>query len=130
MSLTSNISKVLKKLIHKCLYHFLGQNEILYNNQYGFRNNHSAIDVLIDITEKIRNALDYKYYAFNIFIDLEKVFDTVNRTMGNVMFFFFVAGNYCKNLVDRTAYNKRVHFFSIIYTKTIGLFLVVFNINT
>ena len=90
MSLTSNISKVLKKLIHKCLYHFLGQNEILYNNQYGFRNNHSAIDVLIDITEKIRNALDYKYYAFNIFIDLEKVFDTVNRTMGNVMFFFFL----------------------------------------
>ena len=89
MSLTSNISKVLKKLIHKCLYHFLDQNEILYNNQYGFRNNYSAIHVLTDITEKTRNALGYKYHAFNIFIDLEKVFDTVNRTMGNVMFFFF-----------------------------------------
>ena len=80
ISLTSNISKILEKLVHKCLFCFLDQNETLYNNQYGFRNNHSATHALIDITEKIRNALDSKYYACGVFIDLEKVFDTVNHT--------------------------------------------------
>ena len=71
ISLTSNISKILEKLVHKCLYHC----------QYGFGNNHSAIHVLINITEKIRNALDNKYYACRVFIDLKKAFDTVNHTI-------------------------------------------------
>ena len=54
---------------------------ILYNNQYGFRNNHSAINALIDITKKIRNALDNKNYACGVFIDLEKSFATANHTI-------------------------------------------------
>ena len=61
--ITSNISKVLEKLVHKRLFCFLAHNEILYNKQYSFRNNHSATHALIDITQKIRNALDSKYYA-------------------------------------------------------------------
>ena len=52
ISLTSNISKILEKLVHKRLYYFLDQNEVLSNNQYGFRNNHSTIHTLIEITEK------------------------------------------------------------------------------
>ena len=81
ISLTSNISKIVEKLVHKCLYHFLDQNEILYNNQYSFRNNHSTIYALIDITEKIINALDNNNYACAVSIDLEKAFDTVNHTI-------------------------------------------------
>ena len=36
---------------------------------------------MTDITKKIRNALDNKYYACDVFIDLEKVFDTLNQTI-------------------------------------------------
>ena len=50
-------AQILKKLVHKCLYHFQDQNEILCNNQHGFRNNHSAIHMLIDITEKKKKML-------------------------------------------------------------------------
>ena len=49
---------------------FLETNEILYKNQFGFRNKHSMNDVLIDITEKVRDALDKKLFACGIFIDL------------------------------------------------------------
>ena len=69
------------KLVHKHLYCFLDQNEILYNNQYGFRYNHSATHTLNDISEKIVNALDSEYYACGAFIDLEKAFDTVDHTI-------------------------------------------------
>ena len=81
ISRTSKNSKILEKLVHKPLYCLLDQNEILYNNQYGFRNNHPATHAVIDITEKIRNAFDSKYYACRVFIDLEKAFDTVNHTV-------------------------------------------------
>ena len=72
-NIKSNLSKILEKLVHKRLYFFLDQNEILYNNQYGFQNNYSAIHASIGITEK--------YYAYGVFIDLEKAFDTVNHTI-------------------------------------------------
>ena len=81
ISLTSSISKILEKLVHKCLNHFLDQNEILYNNQNGFRNSQLAIHSLIDVTEEIRNALDNENYACGVFIDLEKAFDTVNHAI-------------------------------------------------
>ena len=34
---------------------------------------------LIEVTEKIREALDKKHFASGIFIDLQKAFDTVNH---------------------------------------------------
>ena len=70
-----------RKSVHKCLFHFLDQNEILCNNQNGFRNNQLAIHTLTDITEEIRNALDNENYACGVFIDLEKAFDTVNHAI-------------------------------------------------
>ena len=80
VSLTSNISNILEKIAHKGLYRFLDQNEVLQNTQYGFRNNPS-IHALIDITEKIGNALDNKYYVWGVFIDLEKAFEEVFHTI-------------------------------------------------
>ena len=72
---------MLEKLIHKRVFCFLDKNETLYNNQYGFRNNHSATHAVIDITEKIRNTLSSKYYACSVFTDLGKAFDAVNHTI-------------------------------------------------
>ena len=48
ISLTSNISKLLERLIHTRLYSFLESNKVIYNRQFGFRNNHSTTHALID----------------------------------------------------------------------------------
>ena len=37
--------------------------------------------MLIQIVEKIRNAIENKMYGCGIFIDLKKAFDTVNHTI-------------------------------------------------
>ena len=81
ISLTSNISKKTKKLVHQRLYLFLKQNNILYNNQYGFRNKHCTNLSLVDITEKLRKVLDSKHYARGVNISLHQAFDTVNHSI-------------------------------------------------
>ena len=58
---------------------FLEANETLYKNQFGFKNKHSTNHALIDITGKIRDALDKKLLACGIFRELQKAFDTVNH---------------------------------------------------
>ena len=79
ISLTSNISKIMEKLAHQRLYLFLENNNVLYDKQFGFRNKHSPNHALIEITEKIREALDKRQFVCGIFIDLQKAFDTVNH---------------------------------------------------
>ena len=81
ISLTSNISKLLKKLIRTRLYLFLESNKVICNCQFGFRDNHSTTHALIDITEKIRSALNKGIFACGVYVDLQKAFDTVNHSI-------------------------------------------------
>ena len=64
--------------MHKRLYDFLQENNILFQNQFGFRKNNSTT-FFIQITEKIKETIDDKRYGCGIFIDLCKAFDTVNH---------------------------------------------------
>ena len=63
ISLLSNISKIIERLIHSHLMTFLKTNKILYEIQFGFRHNHSTIHALSAITEKIRQACDSGNFA-------------------------------------------------------------------
>ena len=63
----------------KRTYSFLEKYSCLYKYQFGFRKNHSTNHALIEITEKIRKALDSGKFACGIFVDLQKAFDTVNH---------------------------------------------------
>ena len=76
VSLLSNISRTIEKLVHRQLYGFLEFNNYLYTNQYGFRNLHSTNHALITITEKIRKAIDNGEITCGVFLDLQKAFDT------------------------------------------------------
>ena len=46
--LLSDIEKVLEKPMYKRLYTFLNNNNIIYNLQFGFREQHSTSHVLIN----------------------------------------------------------------------------------
>ena len=79
VSLKSNLSKLMEKLVHKRLHNFLEKHKSLYGHQYSFQKKHSTNHALIDITEKIRSALDQNMLTCGIFIDLHKAFDIVNH---------------------------------------------------
>ena len=54
ISLLSIFNKIIEKLMHKQLYNFLNTHDILFKNQFGFRQNNSTTFALIQINEKIK----------------------------------------------------------------------------
>ena len=79
VSLLSNIEKILEKRMYKRLYTFLNNNNIIYNLQFGLRQQYSTSHALINITEIIRKALDNGNIGCGVFADLQKAFDTVDH---------------------------------------------------
>ena len=55
------------------------KKNILYPNQFGFRENHSTELAAITITEEMKRSIDDGNFACGIFLDLKKAFDTVNH---------------------------------------------------
>ena len=60
-------------------YTFLDNKNIIYNLQFGFRQQYSISHVLINITENIRKALDNGNIGCGVFVDLQKAFVTVDH---------------------------------------------------
>ena len=65
--------------MNKRLCTFLNKNNIIYNSQFGFRQQYSTSHALIKITENIRKALDDGNIGCGDFVDLQKGFDTVDQ---------------------------------------------------
>ena len=81
ISLLPNFSKILEKLMFNRLTDFVNRCEILYEQQYGFRQNFSTDLALIELSDKIAEAMDNKKHMMGIFIDLSKAFDTLNHSI-------------------------------------------------
>ena len=79
ISLLSNISKVLERLMYHRLYNFLELNSVIYDFRFGFRQKYSTSYALIHLTDKIREQLDRGNFACGIIVDLQKAFDTVDH---------------------------------------------------
>ena len=97
--LLSIFDKIIEELMHKRLYDFLQEHNVVFQNQFWFRKNNSTTFALLEITEKINETIDNKNYGCGIFIDLCKAFDTVNHEIllrklehygirGKVLFWF------------------------------------------
>ena len=58
VSLLPQFSKILEKLINNRIIKFIKINNILANEQYGFRDHHSTASALLDLVETISTSLD------------------------------------------------------------------------
>ena len=77
ISLFPSLSKILEKLIKICLLKFFDKHQVLYENQYGFREKYSTLHALLDVTSETNNAIQRNHYTVLMFIDLRKAFDSV-----------------------------------------------------
>ncbi len=79
VSLLPFIAKTLERVVFNQLSLFLAQNNILDNNQSGFRSGHSTETALLSVTEALRLARAASKSSVLILLDLSAAFDTVNH---------------------------------------------------
>ena len=72
-------SKVYENLMYNSLVSYFDKYNILYQNQFDFRQGHSSHHALITLVNKITQSLDSGDMVIGIFLDLKKAFDTVNH---------------------------------------------------
>ena len=61
------------------MYSFLTKNKLIYEKQFGFRSNYSTNHALISLTKNLNKYIDSSHFVAGVFVDLEKVFHTVNH---------------------------------------------------
>ena len=72
-------SKILERLMYNRLISFINKHKLLYNLQFGFRDEYSTNIAMIYLIDKISNLLDNGEYVLGLFLDFTKAFDTVNH---------------------------------------------------
>ena len=77
ISLLSTIGKGIEKLVHKHVFNFFRDNEILTALQSGFVEGDSTVNQLVDIYNTFCKAFDDGKEVRAIFFDISKAFDTV-----------------------------------------------------
>lgn len=78
ISLLTIVAKLLEKVIKHRLSKFLEENNLLANNQFGFRHKRSTEDAVIKLTDTVASSLDKGERCIGVFLDLKKAFDTVS----------------------------------------------------
>ena len=79
ISVSNIFSKIFERLMYNKLIQFLDQYNVLYQNQFWFRQGHSTHHALITLVDNITKSLDDGDIVIGVFLDLKKTFDTVNH---------------------------------------------------
>ena len=79
ISLLSNLSKILERVVESRLRKHLEENNILFENQYGFRAKHNTTHAVLKLSNLISNALNEGKQAIAIFVDTKKAFDCTDH---------------------------------------------------
>ncbi len=81
ISLLLSISKIFEKVIFNQLYQYFKINNLFYNAQYGFRNEHSTEFAAYELIDRIIQDLYENSTPISIFLDLAKSFDTLDHSI-------------------------------------------------
>ena len=78
ISILPTISKVFERVIHVQLYDYFCKNNLLCEQQYGFRSKHSTELATIKLVDFLVKSMDENKIPGAIYLDLSKAFDTLN----------------------------------------------------
>lgn len=81
ISLMSTVAKLFNSILSKRITEYLDSNELLCEEQNGFRKLRSCIDHIYTLYSILRRRKDEKLSTFLCFIDFAKAFDSVNHEL-------------------------------------------------
>ena len=67
--------------MHYQFYQYLNQNNLLNENQFGFRPKHSTVIAVSKFADEILFNMERGKLCGAVFLDLSKAFDTVDHTI-------------------------------------------------
>ena len=79
ISILSQLNKIFEKLTFTRINNYLEKYHLIFDKQFGFRQNSSTSHAISNIYEKLIKNSDAGMYNRCIFLDLTKAFDTVNH---------------------------------------------------
>ncbi|KAL7293053.1 hypothetical protein TKK_0013497 [Trichogramma kaykai] len=71
------LSELLERVVHSQLSSYLINHDILSPHQHGFRPYHSTQTAILDITERVRSAIDERMVSILVSFDFSKAFDII-----------------------------------------------------
>ncbi|KAL7306664.1 hypothetical protein TKK_0001340 [Trichogramma kaykai] len=77
IALLPEISKLLERVIHSQLLSHLIEHNLLTPHQHGFRPGHSTHTAILDVTERVRTAIDKREISIVVSFDFSKAFDSI-----------------------------------------------------
>ena len=78
ISLLPTISKIFERILYNQLYEYFNSNNLLAEQQYGFRSNHSTEYATIKFVDHISKEMESGNTPAALYIDLSKAFDTLS----------------------------------------------------
>lgn len=79
--LNSCLGKVMERLINNRLMHILESRKLISSHQYAFRKGRTTVDHLTEMEKIIREAFVKHEYAYAVFLDVSKAYDTTWRRL-------------------------------------------------
>ena len=114
ISLLPTISKVFERVIYDQMYLYFNNNNLLADEQFGFRKNHSTEYAAIKLVDHISNEMESGKTPVTLFIDLSKAFDTLSfDILLQKLSYYGIAGvnlklmaNYLRNRKQYVVFNN------------------------
>ena len=79
ISVTCNASKIFDQLLNTRVQNFFQNNNLLSQNQFGFRKSRSTEQAAMKLIHRILPAISDKLFAVCVFLDFSACFDTIDR---------------------------------------------------
>jgi hypothetical protein len=81
VSVLPTFSKILERIMYDRVFLFIQKNNILAQNQYGFRKGFSTEDAVIEMQARILEHLGKREWCLGVCMDLSKAFDTLDHAI-------------------------------------------------
>ena len=78
ISLLPTISKIFERILCNQLYDYFNSNNLLAEEQYGFRTNHSTEYAAVKLVDNVSKEMELGNTPTALYIDLSKAFDTLS----------------------------------------------------